>query len=355
MIESCALTAYGIGPTLYMSIIHPRVSEILSGTRPVAATMVLCLEDALAAADVECGMRRLADLLSRPIGICANHPRIFVRPRSYSMACRIRELSGIHQIGGFVVPKARVETFGQWVTLIGGSGLQLMPTIETPEFFDPARLVVLRDVFLTAGIDRIATVRIGGNDLLGSMGLRRVRGMTAYDGPLGWFLSMATSLLIPSGIAVAAPVFDIIDDADTLTREAQRDVEMGFVSKTAIHPSQVTIIRKAFAVDPLEFAAAREILQPNAPAVFRINDVMCEPSTHAAWARRTLARAQHFGVREGFCKAAPRPREATSVLCVPEAIALSAQAKQTSTTRPDTSLGLPATHSPISDLRRIDQ
>ncbi|MCL1479246.1 MAG: HpcH/HpaI aldolase/citrate lyase family protein [Marinobacter sp.] len=92
--------------------------------------------------------------------------------------------------------------------------------------------------------------------------------MTAYEGPLGWFLSMAASILIPAGIPVSAPVFDIIEDTETLRREVERDVQMGFVSKTAIHPAQVPIIEGAFSVSEEDLRAARAILDRDASAVF---------------------------------------------------------------------------------------
>jgi citrate lyase beta subunit len=127
------------------------------------------------------------------------------------------------------------------------------------------------------------------------MALRRVRGVISYEGPLGWFLSMAAGLLIPSGIPVAAPVFDIIEDLETLRREVERDVQMGFVSKTAIHPAQVPVIEGALAVSPEELVAAKAILARDPRAVFQIGGVMCEPATHTAWAHRVLARASRFG------------------------------------------------------------
>lgn len=290
--------AYKLGATLYMPVIHPKVPDIVSGAAPSpASSIVLCLEDALHESDVEQGVRTLTRLLRGRPGGTNNGPQIFIRPRSYDMACRLRAIDGITRIDGFVVPKVRAETTPDWISLLSGTTLKLMPTLETPEFFDPARLIQFRDILLNAGLDRIAAVRIGGNDLLGAMALRRVRGMTAYDGPLGWFLLMASSILIPAGIPVSAPVFDIIEDAETLRREVARDVEMGFVSKTAIHPAQVPIIEGALAVSREDVRAARAILELDARAVFQVGGVMCEPATHAAWARRTLAREEHFGCR----------------------------------------------------------
>ncbi|MCA9774036.1 MAG: HpcH/HpaI aldolase/citrate lyase family protein, partial [Myxococcales bacterium] len=73
---------------------------------------------------------------------------------------------------------------------------------------------------------------------------------------------------------------------------------MGFISKTAIHPAQVPIIEGAMRVSGEEEEAARAILNQEARAVFQIGGVMCEPATHAGWARRVLARAEIFGGAE---------------------------------------------------------
>lgn len=290
------LAAYEIGATLYMPVLHQRVREIVLGAAaPPASSIVLCLEDALHESDVERGVTTLMGLLAAAPARPAARPRLFIRPRSFDMAARLRSVPGIGRIDGFVAPKIRVETLPDWISLLSGSDLRLMPTIETGEFFDPARLVAFRDLILGSGPDRIAAVRLGGNDLLGTMGLRRQRGVTAYEGPLGWFLSMAGSILTSAGVPVAAPVFDIIDDLETLKREVERDVAMGFISKTAIHPAQVPIIEGAMRVSGEEEEAARAILNQEARAVFQIGGVMCEPATHAGWARRVLARAEIFG------------------------------------------------------------
>lgn len=293
--------AYRLGATLYMPVIHPKVPDILSGrTVSPASSIVLCLEDALREEDVERGVQTLVNLLRDRAYAEDARPRVFIRPRSYDMACRLRAVHGIDRIDGFVIPKARPETLPDWVSLINGTRLCLMPTLESPDLFDPTHLIRFRDLLLSAGPERIAAVRIGGNDLLGAMALRRVWGVTSYEGPLAWFLLMVAGLLIPAGIPVAAPVYDIIEDLETLRREVERDVQMGFVSKTAIHPVQVPVIEGALVVPHEELAAAEAILAHDARAVFQVGGVMCEPATHAAWARRTLARAGRFG-----CNAPP--------------------------------------------------
>ena len=289
--------AYSLGATLYMPILHPRVSDILQGrVTPPAQSVVLCFEDALAEQDVSDGLSRLDRVLSDlpdrlPV-------RAFLRPRNRAMARDLCEYASGTAIDGIVAPKVLPETLPEWLAMARETNLTVMPTLESATFFDPGKIVAIRDILddhrPEAG--RIAAIRIGGNDLLSSMGLRRARGVTSWEGPLAWVLSMASSILTSAGHPVAAPVFDIIDDLDTLRREAARDVAAGFVSKTIIHPAQAPIVEEAFRVAPDELQRAQAVLDASAKAVFQVGGVMCEPATHAAWAERTVTRAQFFGM-----------------------------------------------------------
>lgn len=291
-----SFSSYALGATLYMPIIHPRVPDYLRGAADFpASSVVLCLEDALAENDVARGIATLKNLLRHsPV---ASQARIFVRPRSLDMALALAELPGIEKIDGFVAPKILPETAAAWMGLARAADLRLMPTVESAQFFDPGRITALREVLDDHDKHRIAAIRLGGNDLLAAMALRRHSGITSWEGPLAWVLSMASSMLISAGYPVAAPVFDIITDLDTLKREVRQDVAAGFVSKTAIHPAQVPHILDAFRVSDAEVAQARAILDGAAQAVFQIGGVMCEPSTHRAWAQRIMARREFCGVQ----------------------------------------------------------
>src|SRR3546814_11344716 len=61
---------------------------------------------------------------------------------------------------------------------------RIMPTIEGEEAFDRSALARLCDQ-LQPYSERVSAVRIGGNDILALLGIRRSRYRTAYDGPLG--------------------------------------------------------------------------------------------------------------------------------------------------------------------------
>jgi citrate lyase beta subunit len=290
--------AYTLGATLYMPVLHPRVVDILHGRMPAPSlSVVLCLEDALAETDVSDGLSRLDQILQElpdelPV-------RAFLRPRNFEMAREICAQASGTAIDGIVAPKILPDALPGWLEAAREAQLTVMPTLESATFFDPAKIVAIRDVLDAHREDagRLAAIRLGGNDLLSSMGLRRTRGMTAWDGPLAWVLSMASSILTSAGHPVAAPVFDIIDDLETLQREVAKDVAAGFISKTIIHPAQAGIVEGAFQVSPEELDQARAILDAQARAVFQLGGVMCEPATHTAWAERTITRARIFGTK----------------------------------------------------------
>ena len=294
--------AYSLGATLYMPVLHPRVADILHGrVSPPAGSVVLCLEDALAEEDVSDGLSRL-DILLRDLP--DQLPvRAFLRPRNRAMAQDLCARAAGTAIDGIVAPKVLTDTLPEWLAMAHATGLSITPTLESATFFDSGQIVAIRDVLDDHASDegRIAAIRIGGNDLLSSMGLRRTRGMMSWDGPLAWVLSMVSSILTSAGHPVAAPVFDVIDDLETLRREVEQDVAAGFVSKTIIHPAQAPVVAEAFHVSPDELESARAILDARAKAVFQVGGVMCEPATHAAWAERTVSRARFFGmVDKGF-------------------------------------------------------
>jgi citrate lyase beta subunit len=289
------VSPHSLGATLYMPVVRPDVLEIATGNRlPGVRSIVLCLEDALAEADVEEGLMRLANIL-RELAAAGRRrgssPLVFVRPRGVGMAARIALMPGMTSIDGFVAPKCRPGGMSEWFSSVQGTDLLLMPTLETREFFDPYAVADFRSELESFGSSRILALRIGGNDLLSCLGLRRRRGMTLYDGPLGPVLSSLACQFGSAGFSLTAPVCEIVDDEELLAAELARDVAHGFVGKTAIHPCQVAAINAAFAPCMREVEAAGRMLD-TAVAVFKADGAMCEPATHAAWAKRVLASAE---------------------------------------------------------------
>src|SRR3546814_2139119 len=109
---------------------------------------------------------------------------IYVRPRNLRMLTQLLQLPNIDRVTGFVLPKVTTQTLPVWLNALMQSEHRIMPTIEGEEAFDRSALARLCDQ-LQPYSERVSAVRIGGNDILALLGIRRSRYRTAYDGPLG--------------------------------------------------------------------------------------------------------------------------------------------------------------------------
>jgi citrate lyase beta subunit len=290
---------------MYMPVIQEDAMKIILGEKlPTLKSMVLCLEDALLEEHVELGLSRLAQLtleLLRTHKRGTNAPLLFVRPRDLEMARTIVKMRGVKEIDGFVAPKVKPGQIAEWMHLLNGTNLYLMPTLETAEAFDAEAMKSLCDEMLANSPSRILAVRFGGNDLMSCLGVRRQRGISLYEGPLNYVISLLMSVFGSKGFALTSPVFDDITDISGLQRELERDVHFGFVGKTAIHPNQIDVIQRAFAVPQVDYEAATKILEKDAKAVFKFAGSMLEPATHSKWAERIKMRKDHYGLLEEVC------------------------------------------------------
>lgn len=295
-----SISPYALGATLYMPAIHPDIPDIILGRKhPDLSSVVLCLEDALGENDVDAGLaniKAVLQLIARGEPHTERRTLVFIRPRHIAMARTMANWPEIVHVDGFVAPKVRPGHIEQWVRVVDGTGLFLMPTLETVEMFDAMAVRDFRDELLENEPQRMLALRIGGNDLMNCLGVRRQRGMTVYEGPLVYVISMLVSILGPAGFHMTAPVCEIIDDEQTLLMEVKRDVAFGMIGKTAIHPAQVAIIQEAFKVDIRDYEVARTVLADEAAAVFSLDGAMCEPATHRQWAERTIQRAAAYGL-----------------------------------------------------------
>ena len=294
-------SAYALGATLYMPATRPDILDVVFGEKIQGLrSLVVCLEDAVAETDVQQALTNLKNLLlgiEARGGRLSGGPILFVRPRDAEMAAVLNEWSLMRHVDGFVVPKLRLSNIRQWQQAVTRNELILMPTLETPEVFDPGAMVELRDAMLEQLPGRIIALRIGGNDLMGCLGLRRNPAMTLYSTPMNYVIPMLCGVMGAAGFALTAPVFEQLNTPHLLEQELALDMAHGLVGKTAIHPSQISVIHKALQVTLEDLNSARQILSESAPAVFKFNDAMCEPATHYKWAQTVIERAHWQGVR----------------------------------------------------------
>jgi citrate lyase beta subunit len=163
-----------------------------------------------------------------------------------------------------------------------------MPTLETAEVFIERDMLALRDILLQEPWrSAVASLRIGGNDLLGLLGMRREAGYTLYDSVLGTHIDRLVGIFKPHGFELSAPVFEFLNDADNLRREVKQDLLHGLTGKTAIHPDQIPLIESMYQVSEQDLLMAQTLMASD-KAVFQYEQRMQEYSTHYKWANKIL-------------------------------------------------------------------
>jgi citrate lyase beta subunit len=207
-------------------------------------------------------------------------------------------MDGIRKIDGFVLPKiTRSNIDAYWSQFNETDRFDVMPTLETPDIFDMNEMIRFRDLLLHESYRRrILSLRIGGNDLLNHLCLRRLAAHTIYSTPLRMTIAMMAATFIPAGFNLTGPVFEALNDSSTLSREVTEDLQHGLLGKSAIHPDHVAIIENHYQVCRQDMEMAEAIMDQNSPAVFGMHGQMCEPATHKNWAKLIIERAREYGV-----------------------------------------------------------
>lgn len=295
MIVSSKASPWAAGTTLYMPATEWKFMEnVIAGKFPFLPSVTLCLEDAIRKEDVPQGIA----CIKRFVADIAGHgpeakPLIFIRARDIPNLETLVSLK-LHGITGFVLPKFRLADFDLWERALSNTPYLAMPTLETAEVLDMNAMRCLRDRLLSSQFRRrVLLLRIGGNDLQQILGIARLPGHTIYDGALGYALSMLCCIFKPAGFSLSAPVFNSTGDYTVFNEEIRRDIMHGFCGKTAIHPLQLPVIREAYSVTDEEENLARTILDAE-KAVFRHENIMCEPCVQSRWAKKVLERKAAF-------------------------------------------------------------
>ena len=303
------LSPYALGATLYMPATRDDLWQVASGQKiPQLRSLVICLEDAVSDNEISTAINHLQHLLNRLAHEeRSDHaPLLFVRPRNIQMAAKMADWSLINQIDGMVLPKFDLHTLAAWRKALPPNML-LLPTLETANVYDAYAMRELRQA-LQQDFPPVLALRIGGNDLMACLGLRRPPHLTLYQTPLGSLVAMLVGTFIPHGFALTSPVCEYFENTALLIDELTIDIQHGLVGKTVIHPSQIEHVHAALQVKADEYSAAQAILKPDAHAVFRHDGAMLEPATHRAWAQRICERAAYYGVQDQRAPQRMRPR-----------------------------------------------
>lgn len=290
-----------LGASLYVPAVHKSVRSIAEGDRlEHARSVIFCTEDSIRDEEVPQALRNLQETAK---GICKSDSRmLFVRPRNAAVLQQLLALKDIDNFSGFVLPKVTEASMAEYLEAFNATGRKvedffLMPTLETVEAFDVNAMTRLRSMMLDPGVRQsILALRIGGNDLMNLLGVRRSRHRTLYESPMQATITSLVTTFRPYGFNLASPVCELLSDQELLEREVALDMEYGLFAKTAIHPDQIALIEAAYAPSEKDVKIAEAILAPDAPAVFGMGGAMCEVATHRNWAEQVRARAEVYGI-----------------------------------------------------------
>lgn len=260
--------------------------------------IVLCTEDSIREDQVPDAIENLRVVLA---GMDPNGGRaVYVRVRNPEVMAKVLALPHVEKLRGFVIPKADPASFPLYAGQIAGSDFYLMPILESHLMFDRHFRETLRSILMTEGyIEKIECLRIGANDLMGHLGIRRdTAQFTVYDTPVGNLIyEIINEFRGQAGnFAVTAPVFELFQPAHDalLLKEVAQHMMNGLLGQTVIHPRHVRIIRDAYKVSANELTSAQGILSDTA-AVTGLFGRMDERATHLKWAERIVERHDLFG------------------------------------------------------------
>lgn len=286
-----------LGASLYVPATHKDLKKIANGELlGDLRSLIFCTEDAVADSDLSYSLFNLSLVLQQMIARPTTER--FVRVRNPDVMKRVLDMPGSSRLTGFVLPKTTRHNFDAYFRQVRKTGFMLMPTLETAEVFDESEMKMLRLCLEQPGVrDHILALRIGGNDLLALLGIRRPCNMTIYRTPLGPVISKLVTTFRPYGFVLTAPVFEHLDNPALLVQEVEEDLAHGMVGKTAIHPSQVALIEQYYRVKCTDVEAALRIMDEASPAVFKMHGSMCEVATHRDWAHGVVEQARIFGVQ----------------------------------------------------------
>lgn len=340
-----ALLALGLGATLYSPATRPTLAQDIAKQRAGGVlSVIVCLEDAIADADVAQAQRNVIAQLRCHARSAPDGPLVFVRVRCPQQIPEIVHGLGEHLpvLAGFVLPKFTERTGAAFLREVvaaserSGRLLRAMPVLESPEVVHAESrteaLLGIRDL-LAEYRQHVLALRIGATDLSAVFGLRRSRELSVYDirvvadaiadivnlfgradgtgyvvtGPVWEYFAGAERMFKPQ--LRESPFREheerplradlIAGDLDGLIREVVLDRANGLSGKTVIHPSHVAAVHALSVVSHEEHSDAVDILGTRAgggAVASAFGNKMNESKPHAAWASRILQRARVFGV-----------------------------------------------------------
>ncbi|MGV0723948.1 CoA ester lyase [Mycolicibacterium elephantis] len=253
--------------------------ERFENAAAAADVVILDLEDGVAAKDREAARKALIDTPLDPA-------RTVVRVNPVSTPDHALDVKALAATDYTTVMLAKTETAEQVASL---APLDVVVLVETP--------LGALNVTESARVDNTFAVMWGAEDLFA------VTGGTANRWPDGSYRDVAKHVRSQSLLAAKAygrlaldSVYLDIKDLEGLRAEADDAVAVGFDAKVAIHPTQVAVIRSAYAPTDEQVDWARRVLDTarDQRGVFQFEGIMVDAPVLRR-AERIVALAPHPG------------------------------------------------------------
>jgi citrate lyase beta subunit len=319
--------AYRVGSLLYVPALNYKaISKIVGKGIYGAMSIAFCLEDSIDDSQVDVAESKVVETfnsLFQARDTDDKEPLFFIRVRSPKQMIEISNALGesVDILCGFILPKFDLINAKQYISAIKTINDQvertvyIMPILETPSIaFANARRPVLeklRTLFLS-NKDYILNIRVGGNDFCHLFAVRVDAYHTIYD--IGMIRDILSDIMNYFGqdFIISAPTSNYIAGGMETNRdewkqklkdEIKLDILNGFIGKTAIHPAQLEVINEAFMVKWNDYMDAQQIInwsnETLAVSKSVLQERMNERKVHSNWARKTIFRAEAYGIREG--------------------------------------------------------
>jgi citrate lyase beta subunit len=314
--------AYSVGALLYTPGISEKIADdIINNKIDSPFSICLCLEDSISEDAVEVAesqtVKNLEQIYS---GKRENKefycPKIFIRVRYpkqiITIFDKIKQFKDIFT--GFILPKYSLKNIDEYnhnmleINKISDKLIYMMPILESGDIADfSKRSDTLRKI--KTKIDEISdivlNIRVGGNDFCNIFGLRRHHNETIYDiCPVKNILSDILTEF-SSKYVVSAPVWEYFGNdpgkwSVGLENEIRYDKLNGFIGKTVIHPSQISIVNNNLKIDENDYNDAISIIKWKEGEDLQVlkstnMDRMNEVRTHLKWAQKIVKLAEIYG------------------------------------------------------------
>lgn len=262
-----------IPPLTWLYVPADRPDRVPKAIASGAHAVIVDLEDAVAPAAKGDARAGLADLLREPVSI-----PVYVRVNPLSTPWGADDLAAVAKLAIAGVTLTKVESPHD-VPDVGDLAVHCL--IETPLGVERA--------FEIASHPAVRGISLGEADL---------RAQTGADGAgLDWARSRIVNAACAAGLArPPQSAFMNLADLEGLAVSCAHGRELGFLGRSAIHPSQLPAIEQSYLPTKSELAAAQKIIGAGAEGGFALDGRFVDAPVVAA-AEQTAALAAHYGTR----------------------------------------------------------